>query len=157
MKYILTVSLILLMQTVASAQFLKASRVPDKAFSLYQKDGSTLAVEITLADYSALSLPNSGEPPRSKEVTDPSWKWMMSYQRYIFDTPSGELEQGYISDAWKNYYTFTDSKGNLVGVSTSDTTGVLPNISTVIPVQDNGKSFSILNGQLTETAIPVTP
>ena len=78
----------------------KVARMPDDHYAARWRlsDASEVEDLLTDAEYAALAQRGAGAPPN--RTGDPGATWLHAYQRWKFDTPTGWLEPGDVSDAW---------------------------------------------------------
>lgn len=67
-------------------KLIKKNVIGERAFHLFEKDGVRIIEPCTLEEYDALGKPNPKNPTKDGYI------WCHSYKTWLYDTPSGELE-----------------------------------------------------------------
>ena len=85
---------------MASYTLRPVARRPENRFAARWRlgDGSVVEHALTESEYRALALKGAGAPPNRTGARDAVW--LTAYEKWVFDTPSGWLEPGDVTDAW---------------------------------------------------------
>jgi len=131
----------------------RASKLPNNKFMARWRlaGGGEQEHALTEQEYRALAGKNAGPPPN--RTGDALAVWLHAYEAWTFDTPTGNLEPGDITEAWSGVVTIRTGDGEpKIGVPIERITGSLTDLARFTIAKANlPEKVTVLNGICTVT------